>query len=90
MEIKLTGGADVRIVIACRQPKRPIELLKQFGTSISYSYLNQRLSVLAALGVLVRRNSRERGKNSSWYTSKPEYLQQAEEILRDECNESET
>lgn len=86
MSIRLTN-VDARIILACKRPKRPIELLRQFGTDISYSYLNQRLSVLAALGVLVRKNLRSRGKNASWYTiSDNSYLMEAEKVLNNDTD----
>lgn len=85
MDIRLTK-IDAKIVLLCQSvPRRPLELFKQFEGRVSYSYLNQRLSVLHALGVLVRRNLRWRGRNASWYTvSDKKYVKMAEDVLRED------
>ena len=79
---------DARIILACQTPKRPLELVKQFDGDISYSYLTQRLSVLTALDMLIRKNIRERGKSRSWYTVRDKkYVNMAENVLRDNTSE---
>ncbi|PIW41792.1 MAG: hypothetical protein CO092_01460 [Candidatus Aenigmarchaeota archaeon CG_4_9_14_3_um_filter_37_18] len=81
MEVKFTQ-TDARIVKACKMPKRPIELVEQFKFGMSYSYLNQRLSFLAAVGVLEKCNSEGREKNATWYSVVDrKYLEEAERIL---------
>ena len=82
------SDVDARIVIKCKTPRRPLELLIDFEGTVSYSYLCQRLSVLHALGVLVRRNLRERGRNASWYSIKSEeFVKEAEKTLSEESDE---
>jgi len=78
---------DARICYLCKTPKRPLELLKHLGSEYSFSYINQRLSVLATLGYLIRRSIRERGKNASWYTLNSQYLKEVEDTLRESSDE---
>ena len=72
---------QLRILVACPIPKSPSDLERQWKGEIGYEVIRRNMHRLNLMDLMIKRESKSRGKNKVFYTTRLEYHEKALELL---------